>query len=172
MPFLRRRSKASRRLRQCPRLPRRRRCYQNWFETASGGEAYFTLAMEWQLWHGLRSFPGDPCRRTFRPIEASKAAIRNGCFTSTPAVQSAKTGHCSKVRRMAQIDPENRGSVLISCRRATVIPSSHRSAASPRRPCVTTQRFTISEEVEFLAIGNGFKRPSLRLGNEPSQCVS
>jgi hypothetical protein len=27
-------------------------------------------------------------------------------------------------------------------------------------------------KVEFLAIGNGFRRPSLRLGNEPSQCVS
>jgi hypothetical protein len=26
----------------------------------------------------------DPCRRALRPIEALKATMRNGCFTSTP----------------------------------------------------------------------------------------
>lgn len=31
---------------------------------------------------------GDPDRRASRPIEACKAAIRNGCFTSTPDIVS------------------------------------------------------------------------------------
>jgi hypothetical protein len=34
---------------------------------------------------------GDPYRRALRPIEASKAAIRNGCFTSTPVASCAPT---------------------------------------------------------------------------------
>ena len=33
----------------------------------------------------------DPCTRANRPIEASKAAIRNGCFTSTPPVEQLGT---------------------------------------------------------------------------------
>ena len=51
-----------------------------------GGDAYFARPTERRLWHALWSFPTDSCRRALRPIEASKAAIRNGCFTSTPAV--------------------------------------------------------------------------------------
>ena len=37
---------------------------------------------------------GDTCRLTFRPIEGSKAASRNGCFTSTPdRLLRANSGH-------------------------------------------------------------------------------
>jgi len=50
------------------------------------GEAYFALALEWRLWRGLRSLPRRHFRPALRPIEASKAAIRNGRFTSTPVV--------------------------------------------------------------------------------------
>ena len=35
---------------------------------------------------GQRAFRCDSCRLTFRPIEAFKATIRNGCFTSTPVI--------------------------------------------------------------------------------------
>jgi hypothetical protein len=38
----------------------------------------------------------DPYRSAIRPIEASEAAIRNGCFTSTPAVPFAQI---AEVRR-------------------------------------------------------------------------
>jgi hypothetical protein len=48
-----------------------------------GGEPYFGLAMEWRLRRAFRSFP----RPAFRPIEASKVAICNGRFTSTPVVR-------------------------------------------------------------------------------------
>jgi hypothetical protein len=33
--------------------------------------------------------------RGFRPIEASKAAIRKGCFTSTPPVETLATNSSS-----------------------------------------------------------------------------
>ena len=33
----------------------------------------------------------DTCRLTFHPIEASKAAIRNGCFTSVRDIESVAT---------------------------------------------------------------------------------
>ena len=39
---------------------------------------------------------GDQCRRALRPIEASKAAIRDGCFTSTPAVCGATMRRCRR----------------------------------------------------------------------------
>ena len=46
---------------------------------------------QWSDGYGADSGPsrGEPCRRALRPIEASKAAICNGRFTSTPAVRSA-----------------------------------------------------------------------------------
>src|SRR5580704_7594357 len=52
-------------------------------KTGPGGEGHF--ARKWNDGFGAdygRS-RGDPRRRAIRPIEASKAAIRNGCFTST-----------------------------------------------------------------------------------------
>jgi|HubBroStandDraft_6_1064221.scaffolds.fasta_scaffold157153_3 hypothetical protein len=51
-----------------------------------GGESVLRARNEWRLWRGLRTFPRRPLRSGIRPIEASKAASRNGCFTSTPAV--------------------------------------------------------------------------------------
>jgi hypothetical protein len=33
-----------------------------------GGEAYFALAMECQLWRGLRSFPRRPLKARFPPF--------------------------------------------------------------------------------------------------------
>ena len=47
-----------------------------------GGEAYFALAMDRQLRRGVRPSRGHSCRCAIRPIEASKAPIRKGCFTS------------------------------------------------------------------------------------------
>jgi hypothetical protein len=39
----------------------------------------------------LCSFPSRPLQAHSPPIEAFKAAIRNGCFTSTPAVREASS---------------------------------------------------------------------------------
>src|SRR5208283_3515472 len=57
-----------------------------------GAEAYSALATEWRLWRALRSCRGDLCRPAIRPIEAYKAAIRDGCFTSILDVQLLETG--------------------------------------------------------------------------------
>jgi hypothetical protein len=40
-----------------------------------------------------------------RPIEASKAAIRDGCFTSTPDVSFAQTRSFAATWRTDQFDP-------------------------------------------------------------------
>ena len=48
---------------------------------------------QWNGGYGADSGPsrGDPCRRAFRPIEASTDAISNGSYTSTPAVRCAQS---------------------------------------------------------------------------------
>ena len=58
------------------RLARRRKLFP-----ASGNEPYFGLALECRLSADSGPFRRDLWRPAIRPIEASKAAIRNGCFT-------------------------------------------------------------------------------------------
>jgi hypothetical protein len=41
---------------------------------------YFVLAIEWRLRPGPGLSGSDPSRRAIRPVKASKASIRNGCF--------------------------------------------------------------------------------------------
>ena len=62
---------------------------------ASGGEGYFALAMEGG--YGPDSGPsrGGVGRGAIRPIEASTAAIRNGCFTSI--LLTVETGQADQV---------------------------------------------------------------------------
>ena len=52
-----------------------------------------TPCSQWTDGYGADFGPsrGDPCRPAFRPIEASKAANGDGCFTSTPAVREASS---------------------------------------------------------------------------------
>ena len=42
-----------------------------------------------------------------RPIEASKAAVRTGCFTSTPAVRFAQTASMTGRRRKGRDLPQS-----------------------------------------------------------------
>ena len=55
--------------------------------------------MEWGFGLGSGPSRGDPYTRAFRPIEASKVAIRNGCFTSTPAVRRRNQAESVKSHR-------------------------------------------------------------------------
>jgi hypothetical protein len=49
---------------------------------------------------------GDPCRAALRPIQASKAAIRNGCFTSIRDLQSHAGGRlCGRFSLMRPTRP-------------------------------------------------------------------
>jgi hypothetical protein len=57
--------------------------------SASGGEAYFSLAMEWRLRRALRSSPNRPSYAASRPIEASKAVACYVCNTSIALKNSA-----------------------------------------------------------------------------------
>jgi hypothetical protein len=64
-------------------------------------------ASQWNDSYRAYSSPsrGKSCRRAIRPIEAFKATIRNGCFTSTPDISFVQTRSFAATWRTDQFDP-------------------------------------------------------------------
>jgi hypothetical protein len=77
--------------------------------SASGGEAYFSLAMEWRLRRALRSSP-NPRTRASRPIEASNAVacyVRNTSILLKKSEIERSRKSSVRARRVASADSPN-----------------------------------------------------------------
>src|SRR5580698_2836239 len=66
-------------------------------------------AAQFPSFQHYRPSPAVPCAtpvgRALRPLDASKAAVCNGCFTSTPDVSFALTRSFAATWRTDQFDP-------------------------------------------------------------------
>jgi hypothetical protein len=135
-----------------------------------------TSHSQWNGSYGADSGPsrGDRCRRTIRPIEASKAAICNGRFTSTPAGGNAQnSGHSLTLIAVVEndcVDSSPKGGPWLElklgdrdCLRSSISPQSLRGHAEGSQEG-TTHAFAV-RKTRFLR--DQFYRVPASLHHEP-----
>jgi hypothetical protein len=79
--------------------------------SAKGGEAYFVLAMERQLWLALRSFPRRLVQARFPPRPCEKAMFKSLWGSGPEARLGLLAGSvkANKYRRFSASNPAERG---------------------------------------------------------------